>query len=122
MTVRELNREQLDELKNNLFWNLDGEQYGDLTEEEKEFILNAIHPNEIPDELVLKNYDGIYFVEDDFFCGKEGVNMDKIVEVLANKWYFDCLVYNIPVSPSDIKDIVEELLKTKTEKEEWEED
>ena len=47
--------------------------------------------------------------------------MDKLVEVLTNKWYFDCLVYNIPVNRSDINDIVEELLKTKTEKEEWEE-
>lgn len=46
--------------------------------------------------------------------------MDKIIEILANKWYFDCLVYNIPVSPSDVKDVVEDLLKTKTEKEEWE--
>lgn len=46
--------------------------------------------------------------------------MDKIAEILANKWYFDCLVYNIPVSPSDVKDVVEELLQTKIEKEEWE--
>ena len=71
MTVRELNQEQLDELKNNLYWNLDGEQYGDITDEEKKSILEASHPNDIPNELVLKNYDGITFVEDDFFCGKE---------------------------------------------------
>ena len=71
MTVRELNQEQLDELKNNLYWNLDGEQYGDITDEEKKSILEASHPNDIPNELVFKNYDGIHFVEDDFFCGKE---------------------------------------------------
>lgn len=71
MTVRELNRKQLDELKNNLFWNLTGTEYGDITDAEKEFILNASHPNDIPDELVFKNYDGIHFVEDDFFCSKE---------------------------------------------------
>ena len=72
MTVHELTKSQLDELKNNLFWNLDGEQhYGDLTDEEKILILNASHPNDIPDELVFKNYDGIHFVEEDFFCGKE---------------------------------------------------
>ena len=71
MTVRELTRAQLDELKNNLYWNLDGEQYGDLTEEEKNLILDASHPSDIPDELVFKNYDGIYFVEDDFFCREE---------------------------------------------------
>ena len=71
MTVYELNQEQLDELKNNLYWNLDGEQYGDITDEEKRLILEASHPNDIPNELVFKNYDGIHFVEDDFFCGKE---------------------------------------------------
>ena len=71
MKVKELNKAQLEELKNNLYWNLDGEQYGNITDEEKELIINATHPNEIPDELVLKNYNGIEFVEDDFFCGKE---------------------------------------------------
>ena len=43
--------------------------------------------------------------------------MDKIIEILANKWYLDCLVYNIPVSPSDVKDIVEELISMKKEEE-----
>ena len=47
--------------------------------------------------------------------------MDKIIDVLTNKWYLDCLVYNIPVSPSDIRNIVEDLLVTKKQKEEWEE-
>lgn len=46
--------------------------------------------------------------------------MDKIIEILCNKWYVDCLVYNIPVSPSDVKDIVRDLLELKKEKEEWE--
>lgn len=44
--------------------------------------------------------------------------MDKLIDVLVNKWYTDCLVYNIPVSPSDIRDIVEELMEmVKEEKE-----
>ena len=43
--------------------------------------------------------------------------MDKIIEILTNKWYLDCLVYNIPVSPSDVKDIVEELVSMKKEEE-----
>lgn len=43
--------------------------------------------------------------------------MDKIIEILANKWYIDCLVYNIPISPSDVKDIVEELVSMKKEEE-----
>lgn len=43
--------------------------------------------------------------------------MDKIIEILAGKWHTDCLVYNIPVSPSDVKDIVEELVSMKKEEE-----
>jgi hypothetical protein len=39
--------------------------------------------------------------------------MRKIVDILTNKWLLDCLVYNIPLSPSDIKDIVEELVLMK---------
>ena len=43
--------------------------------------------------------------------------MDKIIDILAHKWYIDCLVYNIPMSPSDVQDVVEDLLKTKKEAE-----
>lgn len=39
-----------------------------------------------------------------------------MIEVLAEKWYNDCLVYDIPVSPSDVKDIVEELMELAKEK------
>ena len=38
---------------------------------------------------------------------------EKIIE----KWYNDCLAYDIPVSPSDVKDIVEELMELKAKKE-----
>ena len=40
------------------------------------------------------------------------------MDVLINKWYTDCLVYNIPVSSSDIRDIVEELREMIKEKKE----
>ena len=43
--------------------------------------------------------------------------MENIIKILAEKWYIDCLVYNIPVSPSDVKDIVEELISMKKEEE-----
>lgn len=45
--------------------------------------------------------------------------MEKIIKILTDKWYTDCLVYNIPVSPSDIKDFVEDLIKTKVSKGEY---
>lgn len=39
-----------------------------------------------------------------------------IINELRDKWYEDCLKYNIPVSPSDVQDIVEELLELKNDK------
>lgn len=45
--------------------------------------------------------------------------MDDIINLLTHKWYLDCLVYDIPMSPSDIRDIVKELVSLKKEKEEW---
>ena len=45
--------------------------------------------------------------------------MDGIIDVLTERWYTDCLVYDIPLSPSDVRDIVEELVLLKEEKEEW---
>ena len=56
MTVRELNREQLDELKNSYFWTVKNEY---------------MHPECIPDDAIYDYYSWIHFVEDDFFCGKE---------------------------------------------------
>lgn len=46
------------------------------------------------------------------------MNKHKKFELLIKKWYEDCLFYDIPVSPSDIKDIIEELVELKKEKEE----
>lgn len=78
MTVHELNRDQLDVLKNDLYYQfryntvVQSQLEDVLTERERAFLL---HTNtcywEIPDEMVVKVYDGIEFVEDDFFCGKE---------------------------------------------------
>lgn len=73
MTVQELKPLQLDQLKHNIFYDYryDEEKRQEmndyLTEDEKSFLLNAdIYYWEIPNELVFKVYEGIYFVEDDF--------------------------------------------------------
>lgn len=72
MTVRELNRQQLTELKGNYFAELvnegtfaevigrdyDEPSYGDLAEID----------NIVSDEFIFEHYDGIDFVNDDFFC------------------------------------------------------
>lgn len=62
MTVRDLNREQLNELKQNYAVQLvetEGEEisYGELAD-----------VTEIPDEVIFNHYDGIIFADDDFFC------------------------------------------------------
>ena len=58
MNVRELNREQLDELKYAYVCEMiENPSYGDL-----------IDGYDIEDEIIYNYYDGIDFVNDDFFC------------------------------------------------------
>ena len=61
MTVRELSRDQLNELKQAYAARLaeTGEEisYGELVES-----------TEIPDDVIFNHYDGILFTDDDFFC------------------------------------------------------
>ena len=65
MTTHELNKDQMEQLKSNLFYN--EEEWSDaLTDKECETITNAVNWNEIPDEIVHKNYAGVEFVPDDF--------------------------------------------------------
>lgn len=65
MTVRELNREQLDELKVSYVF----DQFKKIGE--CPAYSDIINATEISDEVIFEAYDGIEFVEDDFFCGKE---------------------------------------------------
>lgn len=37
--------------------------------------------------------------------------MEEIIKTIRDKWYEDCLTYNIPVSSSEVEDIVEELVE-----------
>ena len=59
MTVRELNRDQLNELKEAYAIQL--KQYGDISYEE---LINA---HDTPDDVIFEYYDGTIFTEDDFF-------------------------------------------------------
>lgn len=56
--VQDLNREQLNELKNSFFW-----------QDETQDILEDAYtsPEQIPDDIIFEHYDGICFVDDDFF-------------------------------------------------------
>lgn len=64
MTVRELNTSQLEELKTTYFYShLDDDRSGQCG--------GYDCPWEVPDEVIFECYDGIDFVEEDFFCRKE---------------------------------------------------
>ena len=47
------------------------------------------------------------------------MNKAELTSMLRDKWYADCLRYNIPVNPSDVQDIVEDLIETKESKERY---
>lgn len=65
MTTHELNKDQIEQLKSNLFYN--EEEWSDaLTKEDIDAIENSTNWSEIPDEIVHKNYAGVEFVPDDF--------------------------------------------------------
>lgn len=61
MTVRELNRDELDELKQNYVAELMGE-----TDYSYNVLLDALE--DITDEFIFEHYAGIDFVKDDFWC------------------------------------------------------
>lgn len=66
MTVRELNREQLDELKCSYYYSDDYDPK--IVGEDGLPILFAY---DIPDRIIFAVYHGINFVPDDFGCSKE---------------------------------------------------
>lgn len=59
MSVYELTRDQLDELKTAYFYQ---DEVQDILSED------IIYPEQIPDEVIFNHYDGIMFVDEDFFC------------------------------------------------------
>jgi hypothetical protein len=65
MTVRELNREQLDELRWSLYYD------ADFLLAMQNVGIDITHISDISDDMVKAQFDYIDFVEDDFFCGKE---------------------------------------------------
>lgn len=72
MDVTELTREQLVELKCNYMEMLADE--GTFAEvlnrdyDEPSYADLAETDDIIPDEVIFRNYEGVYFVNDDFFC------------------------------------------------------
>lgn len=65
MNVRELNYGELLQLKEELYYGTD--ILPEMTEEQKKTCDEAACADDIPDELVFELYDGISFVEEDFW-------------------------------------------------------
>lgn len=63
MDVRELNEDQLSQLKFNLFY---GDDSMEIPWDMLDRIEDCDYPDMIPTEMVYELYDGIDFVEDDF--------------------------------------------------------
>ena len=77
MSVYELRKEELDELKDTLYTSaLDvANGYDDLIgnlenldDDDIEIINNCLWHDDIPDKIVFKAFEHISFVEEDFFC------------------------------------------------------
>lgn len=83
MTVIDLNREQLDELK---------QAYAtQLAETDQEVIgyEGLTSATEIPDEVIFRHYEGIIFSEDDFFViveSEDNMDTNKIIEIIRKEY------------------------------------
>ncbi len=63
MTVRDLNRDQLDELKQTYVAEMTGNpSYMELAD-----------ASSIPDGVIYRHYDGVHFVLEDFWCNANAV-------------------------------------------------
>ena len=64
MSVYELSREQLDELKEAYYVELSDSGEADEVLDG----IGLLNTNEIPDDIIFTHYDGVCFTCDDFFC------------------------------------------------------
>lgn len=66
--VRDLSRDELNELKSSFF-------YQDETQDINEGTFST--PEDIPDKIIFEHYDGVCFVEEDFFCNIKDGNYEN---------------------------------------------
>ena len=66
MHITELNAEQMYQLKEGLFYNVENEcDY--LTDEQRERVSRACYVHEVPNDVVCEFYGDVDFTEEDFF-------------------------------------------------------
>lgn len=67
-TVQDLSHDELNELKSSFF-------YQDETQDINEGTFST--PEDIPDKIIFEHYDGVCFVEEDFFCNIKDGNYEN---------------------------------------------
>lgn len=65
--INECNEEELDELKNKLYW-ADGDELEVFSRDDMIILENCEFAEDIPFELLEKAYGMYTFVDEDFFC------------------------------------------------------
>lgn len=88
MNVTELNRDELQQLKWNIYYNGEEEAFADyaaLTAEERELLNGIDYADEIPDKIIYKLYGGIDFCHDDF--GNDESTDNNIVNEIMESVY-----------------------------------
>ena len=68
MNVRELKADEITELKEELYWSYANEDSMLYDPNAEKLVADIGYPNEIPNEMIYEYFDGIDFVEGDFFC------------------------------------------------------
>lgn len=66
--IQDLSRDELNELKSSFF-------YQDETQDINEGTFST--PEDIPDKIIFEHYDGVCFVEEDFFCNIKDGNYEN---------------------------------------------
>ena len=88
MNVTELNRDEMQQLKWNIYYNGEEEVFADyaaLTAEERELLNGIDYADEIPDKIIYKLYGGIDFCHDDF--GNDESTDNNIVNEIMESVY-----------------------------------
>lgn len=67
MHVTELSAEQMHQLKEGLFYNIEDE-CDFLTDEQRERVDIALYAEDVPDDIVYEFYGDVDFTEEDFWC------------------------------------------------------
>ena len=113
MNVTELTRDQLEYLKEHLYY--DSDIVPELTPGQRKAIDKAQIPEEIPNALVFEIFDGIDFVEDDFPTSRKPkvtiVVRDGLVQSVYSTEWADVEIIDLDTEDNEEYDTLMEALR-----------